>query len=99
MLIMTMIPIAAGVNVNENPQPSKFGLVTIQGFIFRVKEIKGGLQIGFRCLFVHYKTTSILGERVRGFRFAGQTMVIPGNFKGILMPHIIMGLAFGIFEV
>ncbi|HIG99513.1 MAG TPA: hypothetical protein HA258_02925 [Thermoplasmata archaeon] len=96
-LVLTMIPVAAGMTIDNDPQPSKIGWTTLQGFIFRLREINGGALIGFRCLFVHYVGQG-LGQRVTGIRYGGQEMVIPKSFRGILMPHIIMGWCFGVLE-
>jgi hypothetical protein len=96
-LVLTMIPVAAGMTIDNDPQPSKIGWTTMQGFIFRLREINGGALIGFRCLFVHYVGQG-LGQRVTGIRYGGQEMVIPKSFRGILMPHIIMGWCFGVLE-
>lgn len=98
MLVMTMIPVAAGATIEQETQTSDVGITTLQGFIFGMKRINGGAMIEFRCLFVHYIATSIWGERVSGFRFGGQMMVIGGDFKGVLMPHMIMGWVPGALE-
>ena len=97
MLVMTMIPVAAGATTNQNAQPSKIGWTTIQGVIFGIHEVNGGALIEFRCLFVHYVGQGI-GQRTTGFRYGGQMMVIPGSFKGALMPHVIMGWCPGVLE-
>jgi hypothetical protein len=97
MLVMTMIPVAAGATTNQNAQPSKIGWTTVQGFIFGLHEVNGGALIEFRCLFVHYIGQG-LGQRTTGFRYGGQMMVIPGSFKGALMPHVIMGWCPGVLE-
>ena len=97
ILLMTIIPVAAGVTTSQNPQPSKIGWTTLQGFIFGLREVNGGALIGFRCLFVHYVGQGI-GQRVTGFRFGGQLMIIPGDFRGALMPHLIMGWCPGVLE-
>jgi hypothetical protein len=96
MLVMTMTPVAAGATINE-PEPSSIGWTTLQGFIFGLREINGGALIEFRCIFVHYIGQG-LGQRVNGFRYAGQMMVIPGEFRGALMPHMIMGWVPGVLE-
>lgn len=98
MLLLTVIPIAAGITIQENPQPSRIGWTTIQGFLLtRPREINGGALIMFRCLFVHYVAQSIV-HRVTGFRYGGQMMVIPNTFRGVLMPHMIMGWCIGALE-
>lgn len=98
MLVLTMIPVAAGISVPENPQPSKIGWTTIQGFLLtRPREINGGALIMFRCLFVHYVAQGI-GQRVTGFRYGGQLMAIPNTFRGLLANHVIMGWCFGVLE-
>ncbi len=96
ILLMTIIPVASG-TTSQNPQPSKIGWTTLQGFIFGLREVNGGALIGFRCLFVHYVGQGI-GQRVTGFRFGGQLMIIPGDFRGALMPHLIMGWCPGVLE-
>lgn len=99
MLVMTMIPVAAGANTEpkNDPEASKIGWTTLQGIIFGMHEINGGALIEFRCIFVHYVGQGI-GQRTTGFRYGGQIMVIPGAFKGALMPHMIMGWCPGVLE-
>ena len=97
MLVMTMIPVAAGATTEQNKEPAKIGWTTLQGFIFGVHEVNGGAIIEFRCLFVHYVGQG-LGQRTTGFRYGGQMMAIPGAFKGVLMPHMIMGYCPGVLE-
>ena len=96
MLVLATIPIAAGAT-DHNPHSNKIGWTTLQGVIFGLREINGGALLAFRCLFVHYVGQGI-GQRVTGFRFGGQLMVIPGNFRGTLMPHLIMGWCMGVLE-
>jgi hypothetical protein len=98
MLLMTMIPVAAGATTNNNPQPGKIGWTTLQGFtLTQPKQVNGGALISFRCLFVHYVCQG-LGQRTTGIRYGGQEMVIPANFNGILMNHIILGWCIGALE-
>jgi hypothetical protein len=92
MLVMTMTPVAAGATVTEDSEPTAIGWTTVQGFIFNLREINNGALLEFRCIFVHYVGQG-LGQRTTGFRYAGQMMVIPGEFRGALMPHMIMGYA------
>jgi hypothetical protein len=97
MLLITMIPIGAGITQPNEPQPNKIGWTTLQGFIYGLKQINGGALIEFRCLFVHYVGQS-LGQRITGIRFGGQMMAIPNTFRGILLPHIILGWCLGVLE-
>jgi hypothetical protein len=98
MLVMSMIPVAAGATINQNPEPTGIGYTTIQGFIFGMHDINGGQLKEFRCIFVHYVAQG-LGQRSTGVRYFGQIMVIPGDgFKGLLMPGIIMGYVPGVLE-
>ena len=98
MLVMTMIPVAAGATTNDNPETGKIGWTTIQGItLTQPKQINGGALISFKCLFVHYASQGI-GQRVTGIRYGGQEMVIPANFNGILMNHMIMGWCIGALE-
>lgn len=99
MLLLTMIPVAAGINGQEEaPEPGKIGWTTLQGFLLtQPKSVNGGALIMFRCLFVHYVAQG-LGQRVTGFRYAGQIMVIPGTFHGLMANHIIMGWCPGALE-
>ena len=97
MLFLAMIPVAAGVNTN-NTETGKIGWTTLQGFtLTQPKLVNGGALISFRCLFVHYVGQGI-GQRVTGIRYGGQEMVIPANFNGILMNHIILGWCMGVLE-
>jgi hypothetical protein len=98
MLVMTMIPVAAGATTNNNSQPSKIGWTTIQGItLTQPKQINGGALITFKCLFVHYACQG-LGQRTTGIRYGGQEMVVPSNFNGILMNHVVMGWCIGALE-
>ena len=97
MLVLTMVPVAAGATVLQDAEPSDIGWTTLQGFIFGLREINGGALIEFRCIFVHYVGQG-LGQRVTGFRYGGQMMVIPGEFRGALMPHMIMGYCPDVLE-
>ena len=97
MLAMTTIPVTLGATVTQNTQSDETGWTTLQGFIYGFHEINGGAVIEFKCLFVHYVGQG-LGQRTTGFRFGGQMMVIPGSFKGLLLPHAIMGWCPGVLE-
>ena len=97
MLVMTTIPVAAGTIGNDNTQTEQLGWTTLQGFIFGLHEVNNGAIIEFKCIFVHYVGQG-LGQRTTGFRFGGQMMAIPGAFKGVLMPHMIMGYCPGVLE-
>lgn len=97
MLIMVMITGTAGATIREDSQASPIGWTTIQGFITKAHKINGGALIEFDCLFVHYVCQG-LGQRVSGFRSGGRTMAIPAIFKGVLMPHIIIGWCVGVLE-
>lgn len=97
LLFLAMIPMAAGVTTNDT-EPGKIGWTTLQGFtLTQPRLVNGGALIAFRCLFVHYVAQG-LGQRVTGIRYGGQEMVIPANFNGILMNHIIMGWCIGALE-
>ena len=97
MLVMTMIPVAAGATTN-NTETGKIGWTTLQGFtLTQPKQVNGGALISFRCLFVHYASQG-LGQRTTGIRYGGQEMVIPANFNGILMNHVILGWCIGALE-
>ena len=97
MLAMTTIPITLGATVTQDTQTNEVGWTTLQGFIYEVHEINGGAVIEFKCLFVHYVGQG-LSQRTTGFRFGGQMMAIPGSFKGLLLPHVIMGWCPGVLE-
>ena len=90
MLILLITPVTAGVIGTEDSQPGKIGWTTVQGLIFGVHEINGGAMIEFRCVLVHY-TSQGVSQRVTGFRSGGMIMVIPSTFRGVLLPHVILG--------
>jgi hypothetical protein len=98
MLVMTMIPVAAGATTHQNPQPSKIGWTTFQGItLTQPKSVNGGALITFKCLFVHYVCQG-LGQRTTGFRYGGQEMIIPGTFHGLMSNHVIAGWCPGALE-
>lgn len=66
MLILIMVPVTAAMTVLHDPQSNNIGWITLQGFIFGLREINGGALIGFSCLFVHYIGRS-QGQRVTSF--------------------------------
>jgi hypothetical protein len=98
MLVLTMIPVAAGATTTPNPQPSKIGWTTFQGILLtKPKFINGGALITFTCILVHYVCQGI-GQRTTGIRYMGQEMVIPGDFNGVIMNHMILGWCPGVLE-
>jgi hypothetical protein len=98
MLVMTMIPVAAGATVNQTPQPTKIGWTTVQGItLTQPKELNGGALISFRCLFVHY-VCQTLTQRTTGFRYGGQEMIVPGSWHGLISNHVILGWFPGALE-
>ncbi|HWR64226.1 MAG TPA: hypothetical protein VN365_07490 [Candidatus Thermoplasmatota archaeon] len=97
LLLLAMIPIAAGLTT-KNTDTGKIGWTTLQGItLTQPRQVNGGALISFRCLFVHYVGQG-LGQRTTGIRYGGQEMVIPANFNGILMNHIIVGWCIGVLE-
>jgi hypothetical protein len=99
MLVLTMIPVTAGATTEPEPETNNIGWTTIQGILLtRPKHLNNGAVISFRCLFVHYVAQGI-GQRTTGFRYLGQEMVIPSNFNGVLMNHMIMGYCVGQLEI
>ena len=97
LLMLSMVPIAAGMTSN-NTENGKIGWTTLQGILLtQPRLVNGGALIAFRCLFVHYVGQGI-GQRVTGIRYGGQEMVIPANFNGVLMNHIILGWCIGVLE-
>jgi hypothetical protein len=97
MALIMMMPVVAGTLTHQDAQPSPVGWTTIQGFISGLTEINNGAYLEFKCVFVHYAGQS-LDERTTGFRYGGQLMVIPGSFRGVLLPHLIIGWCPGVLE-
>jgi hypothetical protein len=87
MLVMTMIPVAAGTNI-ETPQPSKLGTTFVQGIITQPKIENNGALMSFRCIFVHYNTIGVTQGQT-GFLWGWQRLVLPGDFHGIIGNHFI----------
>jgi len=92
-----MIPVGAGMTVHHQTPSTQIGWTTLQGFIFGLDEINNGAIIQFKCVFVHYVGQGV-GQRITGFRYGGQSMAIPGSFRGLLLPHMIMGWCPGVLE-
>lgn len=85
---MTMIPVAAGANADQNPEQSKIGTTFVQGIITQPKIENNGGLMSFRCIFVHYNTVG-LSQAQTGFLWGWQRLVVPGNFHGIIGNHFI----------
>lgn len=98
MLVLTMIPVTAGATTQPEPETTDIGWTTIQGIIVRPQQVNGGALVEFKCVFVHYVAQG-LGQRVTGFRYGLQKMVIPSTFYGVMMPGVIMGYCIGQLEV
>jgi hypothetical protein len=95
--LLILIPIAAGTTIQQENHTTQMGWTTLQGIIYGLHEINNGAVIEFKCLFVHYVEQG-LGERITGFRYGTQMMAIPGSFRGLLLPHIIVGWCPGALE-
>jgi hypothetical protein len=91
MLVMTMIPVAAGAtaDTSKNPEQSKLGWTFVQGIITQPVFENGGALMSFRCIFVHYSTKGI-GQHQSGVLHMGQRLIVPGDFHGIIGNNFII---------
>jgi hypothetical protein len=95
MLVMTMIPVAAGATTTtKNPEQSKIGWTFVQGIITQPQFRNGGALMEFRCIFVHYTAVGI-GQSQSGFMYMMQSMIVPGDFRGIIGNHFIIARFLG----
>jgi hypothetical protein len=89
MLVMTMIPVAAGANTNPTPQPSKIGWTFVQGIITQPQFENGGALMSFRCIFLHYSCHGV-GQHQSGILHMMQRLIVPGDFHGIIGNNFII---------
>jgi len=88
MLVTAMIPAAAGMTIQTNPEPSDIGWTHVMGIITHPRLIDGGKNIQFRCIFVHYMTRGI-GETLSGNLHLLQKLVFKNHFTGMIYNHFI----------
>jgi len=90
MLVMALIPAAAGISDKQTPKSTDMGRTYIVGLIFAERSF--GQQIYFRALFVRFWTIGI-GERYGGSLHFGEFIHLKSGLAGghIMYGHIIMG--------
>ncbi|MBN1280484.1 MAG: hypothetical protein JXA00_02430 [Candidatus Thermoplasmatota archaeon] len=93
MLVLTLIPVAAGAAVEEKePETTDIGVTYIRGIITKPQLVNGGHDITFRCIWVHYNTRGI-GEKQSGFLHLFQKLTLKNDFIGVVglgpMKHFI----------
>jgi len=96
MLVMTMIPVAAGAttDTNKNPETSEVGWTFVQGIITQPYSTNNGKEMAFRCIFVHYSTMGF-GDHHSGIMFNGDVVSVPNNYHGIIGNHFIIARFWG----
>ena len=72
MLLLTTIPLAAGMTVEKETEPEEepegiFGITIIRGFVSNVKQ--SGASITFRAIRLHYLTISGMEQSIGVLRF------------------------------
>jgi len=90
MLVMTMIPVAAGAtaDTSNNPEQNKIGFTYVVGIITQPMRENNGALMSFRCIFVNYRTVGITQAQT-GFLWGWQRLVVDSNFHGIIGNHVI----------
>lgn len=90
MLMLTLIPVAAGATTEptKDPQTTDLGYTFIRGIITKPQLTNGGHYISFRCIYVHYMTKGI-GSKESGVLHMFQKITIDNNFAGYIGDHFI----------
>jgi hypothetical protein len=90
MLVMTMIPVAAGAttDTSKTPQQSKIGMTFVSGIITQPIKENNGALMSFRCILVHYNTIGV-AQAQTGFLWGWQRLTVPGDFHGTIGNHFI----------
>jgi len=89
MLVMALIPAAAGISDKQTPQSTDMGRTWIWGIICRVTTLSEGFS--FRCIFVRFSTFGILEHYSGGLHALEKVELKYGLITGTVMPHFIMG--------
>ncbi len=89
MLVMAMIPAAAGISDKQTPQSNDMGRTWIWGIIAFYK----GMNIGFsfRCVMVRFTTVGILEHYSGGLHGLEKIELRHGLLTGYVSSHIILG--------
>jgi hypothetical protein len=89
MLVIALIPVAAGATTKQtqDPQTSAIGGTFIRGIVLGYHEINLGHDVSFRCLWVHYRTHD-LAHQQSGFFHMFQKLTLDNT-------HVAMSLGRG----
>jgi len=92
MLVMTMIPVAAGAttDINKTPETSPVGWTFIQGIITQPFDTNNGMDMAFHPIWIHYSTKGSGDHHSGMIHNMLETIVIPGDFHGIIGNHFII---------
>jgi hypothetical protein len=92
MMLLAVVPIAAGIELNKEPQKDPAGLfdrTTVRGLVLFKRTAQGGDTIKFFALRLHYRTISLNGERESGI-IMFQPVSIPNTMTGYYGHFFIM---------
>lgn len=98
MLLLAVVPIAAGATQEKETQTTEMGGTLIRGTITSPKFINGGQDIEFRAVYVHYMTHGI-GERQYGVCGLFKRVNLPNDFIGFLGNHYVLAWFNGELEI
>ena len=98
MLMLSLIPIAAGATTNTSQtQSAAIGGTTIFGIVTRPKLIHSGHDVEFRAIFVHYRTHNI-GQEKDGNLHLLQKIILPNDYYGIVGGGLLHHMIFAHFD-
>jgi hypothetical protein len=89
MLVMALIPAAAGISDKQTPQSSNVGRTWIWGIICRYRE--ANVHFSFRCIFVRFTTIGIGEHYSGGLHFLQLVNLKAGFFTGYHSAFVIVG--------
>jgi hypothetical protein len=91
MLVMALIPAAAGISDKQAPQTTDMGRTWIWGIICRYRDV--GVTFTFRAVFVRFTTVGIGEHYSGGLHFLEYLTLKHGYWTGSVLAngHIILG--------
>ena len=102
MLVIALIPVAAGAATNQTQDPQASGLIrhySVVGIIAFKHDTNGQHSVTFRCVWVHFNAHDF-GAKSTGVLRGLQKLTVDtkSNWHGSIYAHFIMGTFDGSFD-
>jgi hypothetical protein len=99
MLVMTMIPVAAGATADTSKtHTSDMGQTYVLGIITQPKPEMNGAMQSFRCIFVNWRTVGFTQAQT-GFLWGWQRLYVSSDFHGVISNHFIFARFAGLLPI